>query len=147
MGGKDLVPPASQIYSGSGSLIIKDGGVLAIARQWLIRIWRCHHFLNPFSLWQALFYVGLSAEIRTKKTIAFRVQVLLSLSYLPFSEGETYGRQVPLSSLAGARENLKRSNLVGDMKKPDKFVKGQLFNLQRTWQQSVSHIWILQVVA
>jgi hypothetical protein len=76
--------------------------------------------------------VGLSAEIRTKKTIAFRVQVLLSLSYLPFSEGETYGRQVPLSSLAGARENLKRSNLVGDMKKPDKFVKGQLFNLQRT---------------
>jgi len=33
MGGKDLVPPASQIYSGSGSLVIKDGGVLAIARQ------------------------------------------------------------------------------------------------------------------
>jgi hypothetical protein len=33
------------------------------------------------------------------------------------------------------------------MKQTDKFVKGQLFNLQRTWQQSVSHIWILQVVA
>ncbi len=27
MGGKDLVPPSSQIYGGSGSLIITDGGV------------------------------------------------------------------------------------------------------------------------
>jgi hypothetical protein len=33
MGGKDLVPPSSQIYGGSGSLIIKNGGVLAIERQ------------------------------------------------------------------------------------------------------------------
>jgi hypothetical protein len=90
-------------------------------------------FLKPFFALAGTFFRGpFGGKSHQKRKRWCRVQVLLSLSYWPFSEGETYGRQGLLSSLAGARETLTRSNLVGDMKQTDKFVKGQLFNLQRT---------------
>ncbi len=103
-------------------------------------------FFKPFFDLAGTFF--RSAEIRTKETNAGAGCKFSWVWAIGLSRKEKRTRdKCCCRLLQGARENLTRSNLVGDMKQTDKFVKGQLFNLQRTWQQSVSHIWILQVVA
>lgn len=64
MGGKDLVPPSSQIYGGSGSSIITDGGVHVKTHKNLMM---GPSFFKPFFALAGTFFLGLSAEIRTKK--------------------------------------------------------------------------------
>ncbi len=131
MGGKDLVPPSSQIYGESGSLIITDGGVHVKTHK---NLTMGPSFLKPFfALAGTFFRWAFRRKFAPKKqTLVQGASSLESELLAFFRRRNVRATSAVVVSCRGARENLTRSNVVGDMKQTDKFVKGQLFNLQRT---------------